>query len=206
MPAVHAAAAQEKTVHMAVVMTATGEIKATGDVAFDGPRPRMTLTMLSGGHKLGMRFVDGQCYLQVPGVLPAGKFVAVDPNDKSTIEAKTCTILFDQMVPLVDLETMKSAVQKVERVGKQKMDGVTVEHYKVLVATASILHERGYAPDADKMPDTIEYHYWIDGKHLTHRRFYKTPDMDFDARMSRWGEPVEIQRPTNGQVMTMPEA
>lgn len=206
MPAVHAAAVEAETAHVAVVMTAAGEVKAAGDVAFDSDGPRMNLKMQSGDKTLGMRLVEGECFLQIPGVTAPDEFLAVDPNEKNTNLLQTCAILTDQMVPLIDVEAMQSAVQKVERVGQEQMDGLTVEQYQVSVDTSTLLHARGSTRDATGMPETIEYHYWIDKNNLTHRRSYKIAEIDFDARMTKWGEPVEIQTPPDSHVLTMPDA
>ena len=207
------AAASKKagTMHMSMSMTGKAQMKATGDVAYDaGKTPLMAMKMsmpqLSKG-SMEMRFVGGKLYMTIPGVTPAGKFLAIDPHDKTSPLAKSFAGATDDLDPMSNLEAVESSVKSAERVGKQTMDGVTVEHYKVDVGTAALVKKMGaQTAQLAKIPDTITYDLWLDQRHLPHRMTFDMSGVNFEATMSRWGRPVHVQAPPAAQLMAVPGA
>jgi len=208
MPAAYAAATKAGTARIRLSVTtktSTGStcscMRATGDVTFGARKRAMALTVVQQGRRVAMRLVDGMVYLQIPSVTRRGTFVAVDPRDRKSSLARTFAGVADDMDPL---KSMESAVQTAERVGTQTMDGVTVEHYKTTIETASLLHKAGYAANAGGMPDKLDYDLWLDEKHLIRRVSFKVAHFSYEETLSRWGEPVHVQKPAAGQIMRMP--
>jgi LppX_LprAFG lipoprotein len=210
MRATYDAAVKAGTAHMTMKMSGQAKLTARGDVDYGHGQPRMAMTMsmpqLSKG-RMEMRYVGKMIYMQLPGLTPPGKFVAIDPNDKTSPLSKSFGSTTDQMDPLKSIKAMESAVQSADRVGKQTMAGVTVEHYKLTVATASLV--KGLSPEAAqqaKLPKTITYDLWLDERHLLRRMSFDLANTQFDSTMSRWGKPVRVQRPSAAQIATVPGA
>ena len=111
------------------------------------------------------------------------------------------------MDPLQSIKTMESAVQSAERVGKQTIGGVTVEHYKLTVDTTPLVKEMDpkVAQQAE-LPDTLTYDLWLDEQHRIRRTSFEMAGVNFEATMSRWGKPVKIERPAASDILTAPRA
>jgi lipoprotein LprG len=210
MRVAYAAAEKAGTAHVAITMTGKSSLSAKGDVAYGKAQPRMSMTMSMaqmGKGKIEMRYVGKVLYMQIPGVTPAGKFIAIDPADKNSPLAKSFAGTTDQMDPLQSIKAMESAVRSSERVGKQTMDGVTVEHYKLTVDTAALVKGLSTAQLAQaKLPRTITYDLWLDEQHRLHRTSFDMSGEHFEATMSKWGQPVKVDAPPRAQIMAMPGA
>jgi LppX/LprAFG-like lipoprotein len=206
---VYAAAMKAKTAHVVMKMSGKAKLKARGDLKYDGRQPSMAMTMSMAPMMKGtieMRMLKGRLYMQIPNVTPPGKFLAIDPKDKTSPLAKSFANTPDQMDPMKSIKTLKSAVRSAERVGKQTMGGVTVEHYKLTVATAELLKSAGQAANAAGLPDTITYDLWLDERHLIRRTSFETAGVTLEATMSAWGKPVTVKAPPASQIVTMPKA
>lgn len=208
MQVTYAAAQKAGTAHMAMSVTGKAAMTANGDVAYEQGSPRMSMTMSMaqlGKAKIAMRYVDKVLYMQIPGLSQPGKFVSIDPSDKSSALAKSFASTTDQMDPLQSIKAMESAVRSSERVGKGTMDGVTVEHYKLTVDTRSLVKgiSAQQLAQAD-VPKTITYDLWLDEQHLLRRTSFDMMGTHFVATMSKWGEPVKIEAPAAGQIQAMP--
>jgi hypothetical protein len=209
MSAAYAAAIKAKTAHIVMTMTGKTSMKAQGDVSYGAKQPSMAMTMSMaqlGKGQIEMRLVDGILYMQIPNVTPAGKFLAINPKDKNSPFGKTFSGMTDQLDPLKSIKTLESAVRSSERVGKQTIDGVELEHYKVTVDTAALLKQlgTGVAQPAG-MPKTVTYDLWLDSKHLLHRTSFTLSGVSFQADMSKWGQPVHVQKPAAGQITSIPQ-
>jgi hypothetical protein len=208
MQVTYDAAKKAGTAHMAMTVTGKAALKANGDVAYGKAAPSMSMTMSMaqlGNRKIEMRYVGKVIYMQIPGLTQPGKFVTIDPSDKNSPLAKGFAGTADQMDPLKSIKAMESAVRSSERVGKQTMDGVTVEHYKLTVDTAALVKGLSASQLAQaKVPKTITYDLWLDEQHLLRRTSFDMQGTHFEATMSKWGEPVKIVAPDRAQIMAMP--
>ena len=204
------AAKKAGTAHIAITMTGKSSFSAKGDVAYGQAQPRMSMSMAMpqlGKGRIEMRYVGKVLYMQIPGVTPPGKYVAIDPSDKNSPLAKSFAGTTDQMDPLQSIKAMESAVRSSERVGKQTMDGVTVEHYKLTVDTAALVKGLSTAQLAQaKVPKSITYDLWLDEQHRLHRTSFDMSGEHFEATMSKWGQPVKVDAPPHAQIMAMPGA
>ena len=209
MRATYDAAMKARSAHMTMTMSGKAQLSATGDLVYGAHQPAMTMTMsmpqMSKG-KIEMRMVGGIIYMQLPGMTPPGKFVAIDPKDKLSMLAKSFAGTADQMDPLASFKTAEKAVQSADRVGKQTLGGVEVDHYKVVLDTAALV--KNLDPAAAKqaqIPETVTYDMWLDSKNLLRRMSFSMSGVDFEAEMSRWGKPVTVQSPPANDIVTMPQ-
>jgi hypothetical protein len=211
MRVTYAAAKKAGSAHMTMSTSGTAKLTAQGDVDYGHGQPSMTMTMSMPQMQMGkgpmaMRYVDKVLYMQIPGLTPPGKFMAIDPSDKTSPLAKSFSSTTNELDPMKSLVAMQSAIRSVKRVGKQSIDGDTVEHYKLTVDTAALL--KNFAPAAGPpagMPKTVTYDLWLDEQHLLRRTSFDLLDTHFEATMSKWGEPVHVQRPSADQIVKGPQ-
>jgi hypothetical protein len=210
MQVAYAAAMKAKTTHIDMKMSGKASLTAKGDVMYGARKPTMSMSMTMpqlGKGKIEMRFVGGILYMQIPQMTPPGKFLAIDPQDRTSPLAKSFAGTTDQMDPLKAIKAMESAVQSAERVGKQTLGGVTVEHYKLDVDTSALV--KGMDPAVAKqanLPDTLTYDLWLDEQHRIRRTSFEMSGVNFEATMSKWGKPVKVQRPSADQIVGLPQA
>ena len=109
-------------------MSGGSAMSAEGDVDYQGSNPEMQMTMKMpqmGAGTMEMRFVDGIVYMTMPQVTPRGKFLKIDPNDKSNPMSQNFGSLTEQMDPLNSIKGMRAGVQDVEFVGAEEVAGRT---------------------------------------------------------------------------------
>ena len=210
MGAMAVAAKKAGSAHVAMTMSGAANFTAKGDVAYGKGKPAMAMTMSMPGigrGRIDMRSVGGLFYVQIPGVTPPGKFLAFDPDDRKSPLARSFGGTADQMNPMSNLKAVASSVRSADRVGKQTMHGVSVEHYKVTVDTAGIVKEIGaIAARKARMPKELTYDLWLDGKDRLHRMTFELSGLSFEGVMSRWGKPINVKRPAADAIATLPKA
>ena len=130
--------------------------------------------------------------MTIPTLTPAGKFLRIDPQDKSNPLTKSFGSLSDSMDPLASIAAMKTAVRDVKYVGSEKVDGVDTDRYKVTVDTAAMTKAMKQKSVAG-MPKTLTYDMWLDSDDLLRRMQFELSGQKVDMTMSKWGEPVSIQ-------------
>ena len=47
---------------------------------------------------------------------------------------------------------------------------------------------------------------WLDSRNLLRRMSFEMSGVDFEAEMSKWGEPVKVQKPAADDIVAMPQA
>ncbi len=198
---------QRKAGSAHIAMKMSGGISAEGDVDYQGSSPEMQMSMKlpqMGAGTMEMRFVDGIVYMTMPQVTPRGKFLKIDPNDKSNPMSKNFGSLTEQMDPLNSIKGMRAGVQDVEFVGAEEVAGDPVDHYRVTVDTAKMMEATGQKT-VPGMPETLTYDMWLDDKDLLRRMQFDLSGVKMDMLMSRWGEPVEVQAPPADAIVESPQ-
>jgi hypothetical protein len=183
--------------HVAMAMTGALAMTAQGDVSYKQSTPEMRMTMSMqqlGGRAIEMRLVGGIVYMHIPQLVPAGKFVEIDPHDTSNPLSKGFGSITQQMDPLASAKAMRSSVRTVRYVGAEKIQGEPADHYEVGVDTAAMTKASG-SKAAPGMPRTLTYDMWLDSKDLLRRMRFGLSGMRMTMTMSRWGEPVTVQAP-----------
>jgi hypothetical protein len=189
--------------HMTMTMDGAMALTAEGDVSYQDSGPEMSMRMnmpQMGSGKMELRLVDGILYMTIPTLTPAGKFLRIDPQDKSNPLTKSFGSLSDSMDPLASIAAMKTAVRDVTYVGSEKVDGVDTDRYKVTVDTAAMTKAMKQKSVAG-MPKTLTYDMWLDSDDLLRRMQFELSGQKVDMTMSKWGEPVSIQAPPAAKVV-----
>jgi hypothetical protein len=189
--------------HVVMDMTGTVSMTAQGDVSYRSSTPEMRMTMSMqqlAGRRIEMRLKDGIVYMSIPQLVPAGKFVKIDPKDTSNPLSKGFGSITDQMDPLASARAMKASVRTVRFVGSEKVQGQPADHYEVGVDTASMMRATK-AKAVPGMPKTLTYDMWLDSKNLLRRMKFALSGIDMTMTMSRWGVPVSVQAPPAGKLV-----
>jgi hypothetical protein len=207
VPVTTAAAVRAGSVHLVMSMSGKAGLRSTGDIAYAGPRSSMAMAMTTPemrGRRITLRYVDQLIYMQIQGLTPPGKFVAINPADKTSTLARSFAATPQQMDPMASVKSMQPAVRKVERVGKGTMAGTPVDHYKITVDTAKILAKLGPAAQHVSLPNALSYDMWLDSSHLIRRMTVDMAGISVEMSLSRWGKAVSVRRPSPGQILRMP--
>jgi hypothetical protein len=190
--------------HVAMRMTGATSLAAHGDVAYHGKDPQMRLTMSMpqlGKGTMELRFVGGILYLNIPKVTPAGKFIRIDPQDKSNPLGKSFGSLSEQMNPLNSFAAMKQGVRKVRYVGHQSIDGTPTDHYVVTVDSAALAKAMKQPQVTTALPRQLTYDMWLDRQDLLRRTRFRAQGLTTQMDLTRWGERVHVQAPPSSQVV-----
>ena len=210
MSAAYNAALKAKSAHITMTMSGKASMDAAGDVAYGAHQPTMTMTMSmpqTGKGKTEMRFVDGILYMQIPGMTPPGKFLAINPKDKNSPYGKAFSGMTDQLDPLHSIQSMEKAVESAKFVGKETVDGEQVNHYTVVVDTKALLSQLGaQAAQQVNVPKTVTYQMWLDDKNLLRQMTFEIVGVSFKANMSDWGKPVKVEKPASSDIAKAPGA
>ena len=198
------------SVHAERVETTHGlRTEMTGDTRFDRAayQGRITLRTAPAGtgkaawtNRGELRLVDGRAYLHVSGVVPKGKFVAMDLEGETSEVGGICACLFSQLEPTTTLRNMRLSLTGVDFLGREKKAGVSLEHYRLKANTEMIPG----AVDAAHPATTRTYDVWLDARHLMRRLAYSTVDKTVAVTYTDWGRRVHVQRPGARQILLMP--
>ncbi len=197
------AAMDAGSAHMAMTMKGAAAMTAEGDMTYAAGASDMQMTMAMpamGKGKIEMRYVDQLIYLQLPGMTPPGKFIAIDPKDPSSPMGKSFSGLTDQMDPLSSVKSMEAAVTKADRVGESKLDGVRVDHYRVEVDTTKMMKDLKQ-PNPAGMPKSLTYDMWLDEDNLLRKMSFDVSGAAVEMLLSEWGKPVDVERPSLGDIV-----
>ncbi len=189
--------------HMTMTMSGAMSVTAEGDVSYarSGPEMRMTMSMAQmGAGQMDMRVVDGIVYMTIPSVTPPGKFLKIDPSDKSNPMSKSFGSLSEQMDPLNSVRAMRSGVRTVTYVGAESVDGVDADHYRVVVDSAAMFRSMKQK-SVPGMPKNLTYDMWLDDHDLLRRMQFEVAGQSVDMSMSKWGEPVSVTAPPPSRVV-----
>lgn len=189
--------------HLTMTMSGAMSVTAEGDVSYAKAGPEMKLTMSvaqMGAGQMDMRVVDGIVYMTIPSVTPPGKFLKIDPRDRSNPMSKSFGSLSGQLDPLNSVRAMKSGVRTVTFVGTEAVDGEDADHYRVVVDSAAMFKAMKQKT-VPGMPKNLTYDMWLDDQDLLRRMQFEVAGQTVDMSMSKWGEPVSVEAPPAGKVV-----
>ncbi|PFG20828.1 LppX_LprAFG lipoprotein [Serinibacter salmoneus] len=187
---------------MVMDMGDLGSTDASGVIDYSQDPYTMQMTMaVPGAGEIEMIMLDGGIYMGL-GEAAGGGYVfmsADDPSLDGAFEEST-------MDPIAQLESFTAAVESVEEIGAEEVDGVETTHYNVTVDGASLAETAGQAAGA--MPDTITYDIWLDSEGRTVQMTYDIQEptaVSTTMTFSDFGEAVTIEAPPADEVVDMTE-
>lgn len=177
-------------------------VSAVGDVAYQGTEPLMQLAMTFSGQKAELRFVDGTAYLSIPGLTPAGKFVAVKPDNA------VMGSLVQQLKsfgPDGAISMLRGSVKGFRDAGTTTIDGQRVRHYEITVdpaVMAKSLKLPAGVPTTS-LPKSVTEDLYVDSRDLLRRAVLNAAGQKVTIDATQWGEPVHVTAPTSSQIVPM---
>lgn len=193
-----AASRAASSVSMAMTVVAASETtKASGDVRYTDTGADMQLALaVPGVGELDMRVLDGSIYVSV-GEQTEGNFIALGPDDTDSPFAALIDQVLDQFDPTASLEGMEGAILSLEKAGEpEEIDGVLAQPYEIVVdmsATTKVMP--GGLTDAEDVPDTVTYTYWVGEDDLMRRAVAEIPGGSVDVTFTNWGGEMNITAP-----------
>jgi LppX_LprAFG lipoprotein len=128
-----------------------------------------------------------------------GKYVKID---KDTPGMGSIVDQMSGLSPSSSIAAMSGALQKVEYVGTDTVDGDKVSKYHVTADTTSIAKTLGNTGSLGDLPKTISYDLYVDGDNLMRRIDMTVSDQHITMIVSNWGKPVDIVAPPASQIMS----
>ena len=194
------------TYHIDMTMTGPESIRITGDADMTNPRGKNMTVEMSGSGVPGtvrMRMVDDVGYMSVPGLTPAGKYIKVDPNNpndrlgvgmKQSLRSGGLDSTFD---------AFNAGLMKVVDQGSDTVDGEQLRKYVLTVDAAKAMAAQNKAM-VPNLPATLEYELWLDDQDLMRQVTFGMKGIRGVAKVSKWGEPVNIIAPPLDSLVPAP--
>lgn len=193
---VTAAMVSKRTAHMVIElgssMTANADFRYTANGS-----PEMKMEAQTGGTRFQVILIGGTMYMQQSA---GGKFLKIekdDPGMGALLEQ------FGNLGPQQSIEALKDGVEKVVKVGTEKVDGEELTEYELTVDPAMIRKQFGSAAPSADQPKTSTYAMFLDDDGLMRRVDLEVNGQKIVMKVSDWGEPVEIKAPPASQVTTL---
>jgi hypothetical protein len=155
---------------------------------------KLEMSGASFGGKATMIVTGGRIYVSMKNVSPAGKFVAVDPDDSSDPLAATFASMLDEMDPRKTFDAFDGGLISVEFVRSETVGGVELDRYAVTMDTVKALKAQGKGVVAG-MPKTLVYSIWMDSDDLMRKVVFEMQGVKMTMTADDWGQPVSIKAP-----------
>lgn len=182
-------------------MTMSGDLEV-GDSVED---TSFALDMDAGdlGDDFSMILVDEMLYMNA-GEMTDGKFIEIDLRDESNPMGDLYSQLASQTDPAAIMRAFKGAIEDLETVGLEEIDGTTTTHYRVVVdarkALAKTLGKDLPSSSLGSLPKTMTYDIWVDEDNLPRRLEYDMMGTTMVLDFTKWGEPVDIEAPAPSEI------
>ncbi|MBO0843840.1 MAG: LppX_LprAFG lipoprotein [Nocardioides sp.] len=201
-----AAAKQITTARFTLSMDLSGQsVDANGALDMTGDKPAMEISMdTAGTGHTEMRLVDGNMYIQDP-MVGSSTFVKMDLSDPNSPLAGAGGALtnFDPQ-SMIDQMPAK-AFRKVTDLGRQTVDGQTLEHYRVDLDTSAAGKLLGDLPSSASLPSNIGYDVWLDDQNrMVKFEMTMKKVAQVTATYSDYGADVNITAPDPSDVKALP--
>ncbi len=208
LPALKAGVEGKTSAHVTMDLTAAGQsMTVEGDTRLDEADPAMMLTMNGaafGESTVEMRLVDDLVYMSIPPMTPRGKFIKVDPKDKSNPLGASMGNLTDQMDPLSTFDAFDAGLRNVKYVGEESVSGENLDRYRVSVDFPAASRAQGQ-PVVPGMPKIVRYDIWLDDENLMRRMAFDLgQQVSMEMTASQWGDPVSVEAPPANNVVQGP--
>ncbi|TWD80306.1 hypothetical protein FB561_1379 [Kribbella amoyensis] len=201
LPAMKGAFARQKAWRTTGTMTAGGETLMTMN-GFQQAEPLAMSMEMSGaafdGAKAKVVMAGGKLYLSMPGVTPAGKYVALDLDDASLAKFTELAAGAD---PTKTFAAFDKSLINAKFVRTETIAGRKLDRYAVTVDTAGALKAQGKAVPAG-VPKTLTYDLWLDSSRLVRRLSFDLQGVSMVMTMDEFNKPVTIKAPPASKIVT----
>jgi hypothetical protein len=150
-----------------------------------------------------MRFVGGTMYMQIPGMTPAGKFIAISEDDA------TFGPMLKQLQnfgPDGAVAMMDKGVKDFRHVGTSTIDGKSYEHYRVTVDPSAVAGDLNLPSGAaSSAPKSVTEELYLDSDNLMRRVTMNVDGHKVIVDATDWGKPVHVTAPPASAIVKMPQ-
>jgi hypothetical protein len=164
----------------------------------------MELTVDFQGQSLQMRQVDGMLYISGAPMTPAGKWIAIDPQDAQNPMAQQFAGLTKSGDLNTTFDAFREGLEDVEYVGEEEIDGDTTHHYVFTVDAAKAAEAQGQ-PMPPGGPEQLTYDVWLTEDDLMRRVSFELGPVKAVIDATDWGEPVEVEAPAKSDIVEGPQ-
>ena len=191
---------------MTMDLKAGGEaMEMSGKVDLSGDSPAMAMDMeIPGAGPMTMIMADGRMFMSMAGVTEDGKFMEVPKEQLG--EAATA---LDDVDLASQYEDWEKSAKRVVLVGEEDVDGTTMRHYEVVLDGQAAIDAAGVTGDDEAavsaaIGDEFVYDVWLDDDNLMRRIVMEIEGMVTEIKADKWGEPVDVEAPSEDQLMSTP--
>jgi hypothetical protein len=180
--------------HIEFTMTgAGGEMSGTGDVDYTTKPPNMQMTMTVGTETVGMRLVGATMYVQSSQA--GDKYLAYDLSDPTNPLGAG---LSEQLDPAASMKSFVTALASVTSAGSEDVDGTTLERYELTIDTTKL------GEQSAQLPPEMQVSVWLDDQDRMAKTSMNMGAIVYEATLSDFEEPVEVEAPPAGQIASPP--
>jgi hypothetical protein len=155
------------------------------------------------GEDVSVILVDRVVYVSESG--QSGPYTAMK-LDKGDPIAKFYLQFLGQSDPAGLTRAFDGAIEDLDKVGSESLDGVETTHYRLRVdarrvLTSTLGEELPAGSWAQDLPKTLTYDVWVGDKdNLPRRLEYDVMGTSMTMTLTDWGEPVDIKAPPASQI------
>ncbi|TIC85946.1 hypothetical protein E8D34_12665 [Nocardioides sp. GY 10113] len=182
-----------------------------GDVSYEGDEPAMSVELTAMGQPATAVVAGGAVYLRQAG---AEKYVSVDAD---TPVVGPLLGRIGGLGPQGVVDALEAGLRKVALVGRERVGGEAMDHYRCVVATADLTEALGGmdvlgglgglgAAGAAGPPQRVELDLYVDGDDLLRRLTAEVAGAPVVATFGDWGRSVRVTVPPASEVeeLTLP--
>lgn len=191
---------EEGSMHVSMDMTGPAEMQAEGDSSYgpDGSEMHLTMNMAAmPDGPIEMILADGKAYMSMPGLTEEGQFFEIDESNPAF------GTLGNGLTPADTFDAFEAGLTKVDELGEEQIDGEPTTRYRLHVGAEEALEATGQEM-VPGLPDELVYEVWLDSEDKMRRLTYELMGMELTMDMTRWGEPVEIEAPSEDDLIAPP--
>ena len=192
--------AKTKYAHVEFTMGgAGGEMSGSGDVDYTATPPNMQMSMELGPQSVGMLLVEKVMYVQSSQA--GGKYIEFDLDDPANPLGSG---LSERLDPAGSVEAFTKAVTSVTSSGSEDVDGRTLDRYELTVDTTKLADDGQGSTAA--LPPEVTMVVWLDDEGRMAKTSMELGPVQYDATLSDFDKPVELEAPTADQVISPPSS
>jgi hypothetical protein len=194
---------KQGTAHMEMTVSGPASTRSSGDMRYDARGSEISLTSRTpqlGSGELSMVVLRDAAYVSIPGLTPRGKFVRIGKDDPRFKQLAGASL---QLSPDQSVKAFRAGLISVEDQGRDTVQGVATTRYEVKADSVRALQAQG-GDVVPGMPETLTYQVWIDGQDHMRRMGLGIQGVKLSMELSRWGERVDIQRPSKSSLVEAP--
>jgi hypothetical protein len=191
---------KKRSVHLTIELR-TRALTVTGDgvMSYSPTDPAMQLEL--AGSSVSSDYVEvvavhGQFFFAIPGVVPEGKYVRIDPRSPTSPMGPDFARLSGQLDPLSALLALHDGFRGARYTGRGTVYGEAMTTYSLTVDLKAGVASRGARVPASR----VTYHLWFGSQRLLRQETVQVGGVKVTVQYDRWGAPVHVSQPAPSEM------